>query len=84
VAHNDAAERPREKPDGERGERGQRSGDLGHLREELRRKDRGGRRSVDKEVVPLDRRPDGAGHRDAMGIGRMPHLIGERLHGTRE
>ena len=69
MAHHDAAERPRDEADRERRERRQRAGQLGDLREELRAEDDGGRRPVDEEVVPLDRGADGAGDRDAAGLG---------------
>src|SRR5918994_3544031 len=67
VAEEYPAYRTRHEADRRRAERGQHPGDLAAAREEQRTEDQGRRRQVDKEVVPLDRRPR---HRRQ---GYLPH-----------
>jgi hypothetical protein len=58
VPHDRTADGPGEETDGQRGEGREGAGEIAVAGEELRAEDERGRRAVDEEVVPLDRRAD--------------------------
>ena len=70
VADDDAADRPRDEPDGVGAEGGQRAHQRVEGGEEQAVEDQRRRRAVEEEVVPLDRGADEAGDGDEPdGIG---------------
>ena len=75
VAEEDPAYGPRREPDAEGSERQQHPYEGVVAREEERPEDQRRRRPVQKEVVPLDRRPDKAGKRDLRDRGALALLF---------